>query len=68
MASFQMTCSCGDVMKVEAETREEGVTKMKEMMDQTAIEKHCAEKHADQPVMTVEEVHASIDKDLVDAV
>ena len=54
-------------MKVEAETREEGVTKMKEMMDQTAIEKHCAEKHADKPVMTVEEVHAAIDKDLVAA-
>ena len=67
MASFQMTCTCGDVMKVDAENREEGVTKLKATMDQAAIDKHCAEKHADKPVMTVEELHAAIDKDLVAA-
>ena len=67
MMSFQMTCTCGHVMKVDAENREEGVTKMKAMMDEAAIAKHMEENHAGQAVMTVEEVHAGIEKDLVAA-
>lgn len=64
MANFSMTCPCGDVMTMEAETREEAVTKMKEKMTAEAIAAHMAEKHPGQPVMSVEDCHAMIEKDL----
>ena len=51
-------------MSVEAETREEAVSKMKEMMNQEAIDAHMTEKHPDKPTMSVEECHAQIEKDL----
>ena len=60
-----MTCTCGDVMGVEAETREEAVTKMKAMMTQDAIDAHVAEKHPGQS-MTMADVHMGIDKDLAE--
>ena len=59
-----MTCTCGDVMSVDAENREEGVMKMKAMMTQDAIDAHCAEKHPDMK-MTKADVDMSIDKDLM---
>ncbi len=67
MMSFKMTCSCGDTMTVEAETREEAVTKFKGMMDEAGIAAHMQEKHPGQPVMSVAECHAMIDKDVVPA-
>ena len=62
-----MTCSCGDVMKVEAENREEAVSKMKEMMTEDAIKAHSAEKHPGEPVPSVAEAHENIDKNLQEA-
>ena len=59
-----MTCSCGDVMDIEAETRGEAVSKMKAMMTQEAIASHMAEKHPSDPVMSVEDCHAMIEKHL----
>ncbi len=61
-----MTCTCGDVMSVDAANREEAVMKMKEMMTQEAVDAHWAEKHAtDQmPKPTLEQVHAQIDTNL----
>ncbi len=64
MATFSMTCSCGDNMTVEAENRDEAVMKMKEMMNADAIAAHMAEKPPGQPVMSVEDCHAMIEKDL----
>lgn len=57
---YSMTCSCGHVMDVEAETRDEAITNMQGQMDEAAIAQHMAEKHPGEPVMSVEEVHASI--------
>lgn len=64
MTKYSMTCSCGDVMDVEAENREEAVQKMQNMMNAEMIDKHMTEKHPGQPVMSVEDVHAMIAKDL----
>ena len=61
---FEMTCSCGDVMGVEAENREEAVTKMQGTMTQEAIGAHMTEKHPSDPAMTVEACHAQIANDL----
>ena len=59
-----MTCSCGDTMQMEAENREEAVSKFKAMMTEDAIKSHMAEKHPGLPVMSVAECHAQIEKDV----
>lgn len=64
MANFSMTCTCGDVMTMEAETRDEAVQKLKDMMTAEAISAHMAEKHAGQPEMSVEDCHAMIEKEV----
>jgi|GEM_PF-1963194 len=61
--TYQMICSCGDTMSVEAGSREEAVKEMKAMMNQDAIDAHVAEKHPGE-TMTVTEVHRAIDESL----
>ena len=62
MAKYKMACSCGDTMTVEAADRDEAVQKLKDMMDQAAIDAHMAEKHPGDPVMSVAECHAMIEE------
>ncbi len=64
--TYSFKCNCGEVMTVEAENREEAVTKMKGMMTQDAINTHMSEKHSGEPVPTLEQVHAQIDSNLVE--
>ncbi len=68
MAQFTMTCLCGDTMTMEADSRDEAVAKFKDMMTKEAIEKHMAEKHPGQPLMSVADCHAQIEKDVKEAV
>ena len=63
MATFNMTCSCGDTMTIDADNREEAVSKMKAMMTQEAVDTHMAQYHAGQS-MAMADVHAGIEKDL----
>ncbi len=65
MNTFSMTCSCGDKMDFQAETRDEAVAKAKAMMTQEAIDAHMAQKHPGKPSMTQAQCHAMIEKDLV---
>lgn len=67
MQKFSMTCSCGDVMSVDAASREEAVVQMKDMMTQEAINGHMQEKHPGDPIMSMADCHAMIEKDLVPA-
>ena len=60
MSTFQMTCTCGDTMKVDAENRDEAVSKLKTMMNEDAIAAHMKEKHPGDPVPPVAEVHKMI--------
>lgn len=62
MNKFSMTCSCGDVMNADAATKEEAVAEIQGMMTQDAIDKHMAEKHPGEPVMSVEQCHAMIEQ------
>lgn len=64
MQKFSMTCSCGDTMSFDAETREEAITQVKNMMTQEAINQHMQEKHPGDPLMSVADCHAMIEKDL----
>ena len=59
-----MTCSCGDKMDVEAGSREEAVSKLKGMMDEKAIKAHMSEKHPGEPLISVADCHAQIERDL----
>ena len=61
---YSMTCSCGDVMSIDAGSREDAVSKMKKMMDASAIAKHMADKHPGEPVPSVSDIHKQIDSDL----
>jgi hypothetical protein len=64
MTTFQMTCACGDTMKVEGATRENAVSQLKTMMNESAVAAHMKEKHPGQPAIPVAQVHAIIEKDL----
>lgn len=64
MTMFSMTCSCGDVMTVEAENRDEAMAKMKEMWTQEVIDKHMAEKHPGEPALTLAQAHTQIEQKL----
>ena len=65
MQKFKMTCSCGDTMTLEATNRDEAVAKFKEMMDEAGIAAHMKEKHPGEPVISVQDCHAQIERDTV---
>ena len=62
--NYSMKCSCGDTMNMEADNREEAVQKFKDMMTQAMIDSHMAEKHPDQPGMSMADCHAMIEKEV----
>ena len=64
MTTFQMTCACGDTMKVESATREQAVSELKTMMSEAAVAAHMKEKHPGEPMIPVPEVHSIIEKTL----
>lgn len=59
---YKMTCTCGDVMKVEANSREEAVEKLKEMTTEESLKMHMAEKHPGEAVPTLEQSHLMVEK------
>ena len=65
MDTYEMTCTCGHVLKVDASTPDEAIGKMKEMMDEAAINEHWEEMHAGEPVPRVQDVHRMIETELV---
>ena len=54
-------------MTVDAENREGAVAQFKAMMDERGIASHMKEKHPGQPVMSVADCHAMIERDVVAA-
>ena len=64
MQSYSMTCSCGDELKVDAENREAAVEKLQAIMNEDAIKAHMAEKHPDEEVLTVAQIHDQIEEEL----
>lgn len=67
MNKFSMTCTCGDVMTVDAEVREGAVSRMKAMMTPHMVESHMVEKHPGDPVPSQDQVAAMIEKGMVAA-
>ena len=59
---YSMTCTCGHDMSVDADSKEEAITKLTEMMTQEELDKHWADNHANDmgPKPTLEQSHAMI--------
>jgi hypothetical protein len=60
MQAFQMTCSCGHEIKVQASDRDDAVRRIQATMGKDAIEAHIKEKHPGEPMPSIEQVHAMI--------
>lgn len=60
MASYSMTCSCGETMSVEAPSREDAVKMLQSGMTEATIADHMKQHHAGEPVPTVAQTHAMI--------
>lgn len=67
MKKYSMTCTCGDVMSVEAMDQTEAVSKMKAMMTPEAVAAHFAEKHMGEAVPSQDQMMAMIEANLVEA-
>ena len=60
MSEYQMTCSCGDEIKVDAADRDEAVSKIQAMMTDEAVAAHMKEKHPGEPVPPTAQIHGMI--------
>ena len=61
MATYSMTCSCGEVVTAEANSREEAVKTLQGYMNDASIAEHFKSHHkADEAVPSVEQVHGMI--------
>jgi predicted RNase H-like HicB family nuclease len=62
--TYSITCSCGDVMKIQGNTREEAVRNLKVLMNEEAVTEHMMRKHPGEKLPTVLQVHAMIEQGL----
>ncbi|HXL68910.1 MAG TPA: hypothetical protein VN930_09130 [Xanthobacteraceae bacterium] len=62
MSAFKLDCSCGDSVKVDAASRNDAVSQMKNIMNADGIATHFKEKHPGQPVPPVAAVHQLIEQ------
>jgi hypothetical protein len=65
METYEVTCTCGDVMKTEATNEEEAIETLKEQMNEAAVRDHWREMHKGEPVPSVMEVHRMIEDELI---
>jgi hypothetical protein len=63
MASYNMTCTCGHTMSVEASSRDQAVGMFKSGMTQQALDEHMTQHHKpDEPKPTLVQAHAMIEQ------
>lgn len=63
MASYSMTCTCGETMTLQAANRDEAVGMFKAGMTQVALDDHMRQFHKPTDAKpTVEQAHAMIDQ------
>ncbi len=61
MATYSMTCSCGEVMSADANSRDEAVKTLQGYMDAGSVAQHMKAHHkADEAIPSVEQVHGMI--------
>ena len=62
MNKYAMTCTCGQVMTTDADSKEEAVGKLQDMMTDEAIASHIAEKHPGEPIPSKEQSDTMIEQ------
>ena len=61
MATYSMTCSCGEVMSAEANSRDDAVKTIQDYLNEASLAEHMKQFHkADEPTPTVEQAHAMV--------
>lgn len=60
MATYEMSCSCGDTMQAEGDTKEAAVDNLMTHMTPDAVQAHLAEKHAGQTPPSTEQTRAGM--------
>mgnify|MGYP001418045658 CR=1 FL=1 len=60
MATYEMSCSCGDKMQAEGDTKEAAVDNLMTHMTPDAVQAHVAEKHAGQAPASMEQTRAGL--------
>jgi len=64
MATFSMTCSCGQVFSGEGADRDAAVKDLQSIMDDIAITAHFQEMHPGEAAPTIAQMHARIAQNL----
>lgn len=59
---YAMTCTCGEVIDVDADNKDDAVAKIKGIMNADMVKKHMAEKHAGEPVPSQDQVHTMVEQ------
>jgi hypothetical protein len=59
--TYSITCTCGEKMQVEADTREEAVMELKRSIDELSLANHAAERHPADDAPTIEEMYDIIE-------
>jgi hypothetical protein len=60
VATYEMSCSCGDTMQAEGDTKEAAVDNLMSHMTPDAVQAHLAEKHAGQAPPSTEQTRAGM--------
>ena len=61
MASYSMTCTCGQVMSVDAGSRDDAVKQLQGFMTQDGLDAHMKQYHKpDEQAPTLAQAHAMI--------
>ncbi|MGE5042342.1 MAG: hypothetical protein ACM3IJ_05585 [Candidatus Levyibacteriota bacterium] len=62
---YSIICTCGDLISVDAQTRDEAVERMEEMMTPEAIDAHFADNHPGEIPPSKEEMGIMIEQQLM---
>jgi hypothetical protein len=62
MANYSFTCTCGHVMTMDANNREDAIGKFKAAMTQQALDDHIRTHGPNDPRPTLEQAHAAIEQ------
>lgn len=63
---YSMKCTCGHIMTVDAESREQAVELLKDEMTEERISEHMDEMHPGEPVPSQEQFNMMIEQKTVE--
>ncbi len=67
LKNFKFTCTCGQIVIVQADSKEEALLKLMEVVD-TDLVKHMSEKHPGEPIPPVRNAKEYVDEHTVEVI